>query len=278
MWRKGAYYDFALHQQRDSLVSRLSSQRPERPTPGGGRAPAPGAPPAASQAMVTESLEFLASVHNYNHWVARTLEPYLGSRILEFGCGIGNVLEFLLLKEQLIGIDLDPAMIDHCREKFAGHTNCRFQCMDIFEDELDFEGEPDTVISLNVIEHIEDDRRALRWMADQLPSGGSMVLFVPAHPTIYGEIDRAAGHHRRYEKQELISKVEGTGCKVVDARSFNLVGYFGWGLNARLLRKRDIPTKQALFYDRFVAPLQAWAENLVRPPFGQSLIVAARKI
>ncbi|HBP23599.1 MAG TPA: hypothetical protein DEA08_38200 [Planctomycetes bacterium] len=229
------------------------------------------------QEMVTESLEFLSQVTRYNRWMADTLDPHVGQRVLEFGCGTGNMLSHFLDRERVAGIDLDPALIRYCEESFAGEENCEFHCADIFRDEVELSVQPDTVISLNVIEHIEDDRGALRWLVERLPVGGRLVILVPSHPTIYGELDRAAGHFRRYTKRELVSKVADSGCRVTHTRFFNAIGFFGWGLNSRLLKRRDIPSKQALFYDRFVVPLQARAERLIRPLFGQSLIVVGEK-
>lgn len=229
------------------------------------------------QEMVTESLEFLAQVAGYNQWMADTLAPYVGQRVLEFGCGTGNMLKLFLDREHVIGVDLDPSLVDFCQRSFAEHDNCEFHCADVLRDEVELGVQPDTVVSLNVIEHIEDDQSALRWMVDQLPSGGRLVILVPSHPLIYGELDRAAGHHRRYTRRELVTKVEDSGCRVTHSRFFNAIGFFGWGLNSRLLKRRDIPARQALFYDRFVVPLQARLERLVPPRFGQSLIVVGEK-
>lgn len=227
--------------------------------------------------MVSESLEFLASVRNYNNWMARTIAPHVGVRLLELGCGTGNILEYFLLRERLFGIDLDPGMVDFCRQRFRAHSNCSFACADVLSDEVSLDFTPDTVLSLNVLEHVEDDRSLLRWKASQLPTGGRLVTLVPAYPAIYGELDAVAGHHRRYTKGELVAKVEGAGLRVSQCFYFNAVGFFGWGLNARLLRRRELPTQQALFYDSHVVPLQSWLEGIVRPPFGQSLIVVGQK-
>jgi SAM-dependent methyltransferase len=232
---------------------------------------------SSSQQMVTQSLEFLSSVYNYNHWMARTLEPFIGENILELGCGIGNILQYYLLRQKLTGVDLDQNMINYCQKKFDKHENCEFICADIFEDEIKLDANIDTMISMNVIEHIEDDRAALKWMVDNLALNGTLVTLVPAHPHIHGSIDEAAGHHRRYVMEDLITKIEGIGCHVTNSFYFNCIGYFGWGLNSRVFKKKNIPVKQTLIYDRYVVPLQAWAEGIIKPPFGQSLVVIARK-
>lgn len=232
---------------------------------------------AASRTMVSESLEFLASVRNYNHWMARTIAPYVGQRLLELGCGTGNILEYFLLRERLFGIDLDPGMVEFCRERFRAHTNCDFAAADVLREVVALDFAPDSVLSLNVLEHVEDDRALLRWQVDQLSPGGRLIALVPAHPVIYGELDAVAGHVRRYTKGELVAKVEGTGLRVTHCFYFNAVGFFGWGLNARLLRRRELPRQQAHFYDHHVVPLQSWLEGIVRPPFGQSLIVVGQK-
>jgi SAM-dependent methyltransferase len=230
-----------------------------------------------SQQMVIESLEFLASVDNYNHWMSRSIKPYVGHKILELGCGIGSMLQYFLTEKKIFGVDLDPELIDYCKNKFKDHINCEFSAGDIFKDEIKFSEKPDTLVCLNVLEHIEDDRAALNWMSSAVEDNGTLVLLVPSHPGIYGAIDEAAGHHLRYVKEDLITKVEGAGWKVTRSFYFNFIGFFGWWLNSRILKKRHIPIKQTLIYDRYVVPLQAWAEGIVSPPFGQSLIVIAKK-
>ena len=98
------------------------------------------------QEMVTESLEFLSQVTRYNRWMADTLDPHVGQRVLEFGCGTGNMLSHFLDRERVAGIDLDPALIRYCEESFAGEENCEFHCADIFRDEVELSVQPDTVI------------------------------------------------------------------------------------------------------------------------------------
>ena len=217
--------------------------------------------------MVTESLEFLASVGNYNYWMAQTLRPYLGDKVLELGCGIGSILQYFVMKQKIFGLDLDENLIDYCKHKFKGHSNCEFNAGDIFKDEFNFSEKPDSIMCMNVLEHIEDDNAALKWMNEYVTDDGNLVLLVRSHPCIYGAIDEAAGHFLRYTKKDLIAKVEANGWNVKKSFYFNFIGFFGWWLNSRILKKRDIPIKSTLLYDRYIVQLQHWAEGIITPPF-----------
>ncbi|MGE4157759.1 MAG: class I SAM-dependent methyltransferase [Planctomycetota bacterium] len=235
--------------------------------------------PKESQERVKDSLEFLSSVYNYNHWIARTLEPFCGARILELGCGIGSMVPYFLTRKAFLGADNDPRFVAYCEEQYKDHLNCRFFHGDLAKRELALpEGAVfDTILSLNVIEHLEDDVGALEYMASLVPDGGNLVLLLPAHPSIHGHLDDVVGHFRRYSKEDLLAKIGRVGLRTASCFYFNVVGYVGWGLNSRVLGRSRIPVKSTLMYDKYIVPLQAWLEGLIHPPFGQSIILHAVK-
>jgi hypothetical protein len=113
-------------------------------------------------------------------------------------------------------------------------------------------------------------------MAASLRHGGVLSLQVPAHMRLYNELDRVYGHYRRYDRQSLRAVVESAGLEVVEMRSFNLLGVLGW------LSKRNDPSPEissgALKVYEALVPLWRPFEELLRPRFGLSLIVHARKI
>lgn len=232
-----------------------------------------------SQERVKDSLEFLSSVYNYNHWIARTIEPFCGARIMELGCGIGSMVPYFLTRRAFLGADNDARFVAYCQEQYKDHLNCNFFHGDLEKRELALpEGAAfDTIMSLNVLEHLKDDVGALEYMTELLPEGGNLVLLLPAHASIHGRLDDVVGHLRRYTKEDLIAKSGRVGLRVVNGFYFNVVGYFGWGLNSRLLGRESIPVKSTLMYDRYVVPLQAWFEGLIHPPFGQSIVLHAVK-
>jgi len=129
---------------------------------------------------------------------------------------------------------------------------------------------------LNVLEHIDDDDAALSTFARLLQPGGRLVLQVPAMRALYGEIDRAIDHYRRYERADLTAQLQGHGFVVEEASYFNLPGIFGWYVNSVLLKRRAIPGLQARIANFLVPWLRV--EQRLRPNRGMSLLVVARKV
>ena len=128
---------------------------------------------------------------------------------------------------------------------------------------------------MNVLEHIEDDEASLAHFFSILPSGGRVVLIVPALSPLYGTIDQALGHHRRYERDEIVHKLQRAGFLIEQTRFFNAPGILGWYLNSRLLKRRSVPHFQAQVND-FLVPLLR-LEKHYRLPWGMSLLAVGRK-
>src|SRR5205823_14987779 len=133
----------------------------------------------------------------------------------------------------------------------------------------------DTVLSMNVLEHIEHDRRALEGCLEILQGGGRLVLLVPAHRALYSDMDRNIEHFRRYDLRSLRDMVEDVGFRVVDERHLNMLGAIAWFVNGRILRRQLIPSRQLRVFD-FAVKLLA-LEKLFRPPFGLSILLVAEK-
>jgi SAM-dependent methyltransferase len=180
-----------------------------------------------------------------------------------------------------MSIDLSPESVAAMRTHFAGQ-NFDATVGDICDPTLVTTLTPeefDTVLCLNVLEHIRDDRRALDSMATLLrPRGGRLFLFVPAHPRLFGSPDVLAGHFRRYTRRGLIEAVEGAGLVVRRATYFNGLGAIPYFLNSRVLRPRSLGghvNTQIVLFDRLAVPLLRRIERLLPMPFGQSLVVLA---
>jgi SAM-dependent methyltransferase len=129
----------------------------------------------------------------------------------------------------------------------------------------------DTVVALNVIEHIADDVEALGSIRAMLQPAGRVVILVPAISALFGSLDRELGHHRRYTRKSLSRRLEDAGFHVERAFYFNLVGLLGWWINARLRKAPRIPVEQLRFFESLVPALRI--EDRVPLPFGQSVIV-----
>jgi SAM-dependent methyltransferase len=128
----------------------------------------------------------------------------------------------------------------------------------------------DTVVALNVVEHIADDIEAFRSIAMMLRPAGRAVVLVPALPALFGSLDEELGHQRRYTREGLTSKMQKAGLRVQQLFYFNLVGTFGWWLNARVRKVPRIPVGQLRYFDKLVPILRT--EDLMPLPFGQSLV------
>ena len=136
----------------------------------------------------------------YFDWQRRMTAPELGARVLEIGCGMGNFTRHLLGREMVIGIDVEPDCIEQHRTRFRRHSHIHASVVDVFDDsftEIISRHKPDSIVCLNVLEHISDDYKALEHMHNVLPGGGRAGFIVPAFDSLYGPIDTNLGHEDR---------------------------------------------------------------------------------
>jgi SAM-dependent methyltransferase len=220
----------------------------------------------------------MAHAKNYFAWQARLVLPELGQRVLEVGCGTGNFTQTLLDREMVIAIDHEPACVGRLAERFPGqpnlHTRICSPAEDTFRELAHLR--PDSIVCLNVLEHIGDDAAALRNMAAILPPGSVIVLLLPAFPALYGLIDRNLGHFRRYSIASLKRLAAGVGLAIEKLQYMNLIGFFGWWVNARILQREAQSTSQIAVFDKWVVPVVSRLESRFPPLFGQSLLAVLK--
>jgi SAM-dependent methyltransferase len=225
----------------------------------------------AADPVGAATLERLAAAPNYNRWMFDRLRPWVGRRVLEIGSGIGNLSAFLLDRERLVLTDTASDYLDRLRARFAGHANVGIAHLYLPDDHAGLAGERfDTIICLNVLEHVEDDHTSLVVMRRLLAPGGRLVLLVPALRALYGTLDAALGHHRRYGRRDLATKLPAAGFALRHVEYFNLAGIPGWWLAGRVLRRRLIPAASLRWYDALVPLFRL--ERLLPWRIGQSLI------
>jgi SAM-dependent methyltransferase len=216
---------------------------------------------------------------NYFAWQSRLVVRELGPRIIEVGCGIGNFTGLLLDRELVVAVDREEACVQTLCERYPGHRNLHaLTCdagTDAFRNLARFR--PDSVVCVNVLEHIEDHAAALRAMGEILVPGGVIVLLVPAFEVLYGPIDRNLGHYRRYRRSSLTSLAEAAGLAVQKLHYVNAAGFFGWWVNARVLKRQTQSDGQIAFFDRWMVPVFSALESAVPPPLGQSLLAVLRR-
>lgn len=224
-----------------------------------------------------ETLSTVEQLQRYNAWLWGRISPYVGQRVLEAGCGTGTITQYLLRSERVISTDIDPHYVALVQGKYGDRPYVRVEWADLSSpDWPDLDGERiDTVVCMNVLEHLLDDRNVLGRFRDLLEPGGRVVLLVPAHGWLYGSIDRAIGHYRRYELGQLRDLVAECGLDIERADYLNPTGILGWFLNGRVFRRTAVPNFQARLYDALFPLLRRAQPRSL--PFGLSILLVARK-
>jgi glycosyltransferase involved in cell wall biosynthesis len=226
------------------------------------------------------TLARMARLEPYNRWLVSRFEHSVGRRVLEIGAGFGNITRHLRGRELLVASDLDPVALEHLKGVFRDEPSVRIASYHFpLDDSARKEVRAlavDTVVCLNVLEHIEDDRTTLANLYEALEPGGRLVLLVPAFARLYGTLDEHLHHFRRYEKAELEQKIREAGFELEDVRFVNRPGIFGWWLNGRVLRRRVLPRGQLLAFKLLMPMLKR--EEADPPSAGLSLLaIAVRK-
>ena len=204
--------------------------------------------------------------------------PYVGARVLEVGAGVGTFSSFLLRLERVRELTaLEPAsnLFPHLRRRFS--EDSRVRCVNGYLQDSLSSGDIDSVVSVNVLEHIEDDSGFLRSAHHMLAPGGTILLFTPALPGLYGTLDREFGHHRRYTKVSLTDELHSAGFSLEFIRYFDLPGVLGWFLATRVLKRATIRPLDVRRYDRYVVSWSSKIEHWLEPRVGKNLLAIGRK-
>lgn len=226
-----------------------------------------------------DTLYRMRLMKNNNKWVFEQIKPYLGNNILEIGSGIGNISKFLAhLNRNLILTDINGSYIEYLRHRFIGNPKVRIIPHDISSIDLShiLPSKIDTVVCINVLEHIKDDDKSLDNIYEILCKSGRLILMVPAIKILYGSLDEKIGHFRRYEKGELVKKLEYKNFAIEKIYYHNLISAMGWFVTGRILRKKLISSFQVKLLDKFI-PFFAEIEKRVKIPFGLALMVICKK-
>lgn len=213
----------------------------------------------------------------FSGWLFEQIQPFLAGTVWEAGCGIGTYTRQMVAAgcARILATDRDEELLKIARRRFQGIDRVRVFELDMGREE-EFEklrGERiGTIVCLNVLEHIEDDRMVLGRMRTVLSSTGRLVLLVPAHPALFNGIDEAVRHCRRYTSRELAAKLRAAGFRPIKLYYFNALAILGWFVYGHVLRWKRVPETPAAAFDRIV-PILSWTErNLLSGRIGVSLI------
>jgi 2-polyprenyl-3-methyl-5-hydroxy-6-metoxy-1,4-benzoquinol methylase len=222
-------------------------------------------------------LQSVRRAKGFNRWMLSQFRPFIGKRVLEAGCGIGNFTEQLLDRDRLLCVDYDPFYVEMIDRRFGHLENVKVLHTDLTLPEQYAEitcEKIDTIICLNVVEHIEADTTVLANYHEALIPGGHAVILVPAQPWLYSVCDKALGHFRRYTSAELRTKMAGAGFEVVSVHQFNRLGVAGWLVN-KILGRADLSPRQMRLYELMLIPAKILDFLKLGP--GLSVIAVGRK-
>jgi 2-polyprenyl-3-methyl-5-hydroxy-6-metoxy-1,4-benzoquinol methylase len=216
-------------------------------------------------------------IDQYDSWIVEEIKPFLGQRVLEIGCGLGNLLWHFTGCELVVGIENSSETVMEAKKILSDYENVSIHEYSITDPSVLMlqEKQFDTVVSLNVFEHIENDDIAMYHSAQLLQPHGYFILVVPAHDWLYGTMDSSIGHYRRYNKKLVKDKAMKAGFRIVHQRYINTLGAFGWFVNGRLFRRSVPPSGQLRAFNKIV-PILKTLERVIPPWFGISLITVAQ--
>ena len=235
--------------------------------------------PMTENTIQTETLDILAEAKNYNQRILQQLLPYVGESLLEIGCGTGTFTQHFIEKaSHVTALDVVAEYVP----KVYQTVQCPegkvldVRCQNVFETTEGIEP-VESVVMLNVLEHIEDDMQAVQTLNKLLLPGGRLMILVPAHQFLYSDYDRSIHHYRRYTTRSLNQVLTDNGFAIQDSFYFNFIGIFGWWMRFCLLKKDAMEPASVKLFDK-LSPLFGMLEQPFRLPLGLSVITIATKL
>lgn len=225
-------------------------------------------------------LEALSVLDNYHDWIVDLFAPHIRGAAIEYGAGIGaNSRRIRPLVESLELIEPSLRQFNELCAHFGGDAAITVR-QAALEDHIATvpDHSYDSVVLINVLEHIADDGMAVRELARILKPSGTLLLFVPALPFLFSRMDTILGHYRRYRRDELGELILANGFEIIKARYVDALGTIPWWLVNTLGGAVKFNPVLARLYDRLGVPLTRFVESLLpATPFGKNIVVIARK-
>lgn len=225
-----------------------------------------------------ETLSVIEKANKFNKWMYETIKPYSKGRILEIGCGIGNISEFFINDNfDIVLSDLRDNYIEIVKNKFTNEV-IKIDLVDVDFDtkHKDLIGTFDTVFALNVVEHIKDDHKAIENCKKLLKNQGHLIILVPAYQTLFNNFDVELEHFRRYTQKSLKQLIKANQLNIIKTFSFNVIGILGWFVSGSILKKKTIPEGQMGLFNKLV-PVFKLADILTLKKIGLSVICISVK-
>jgi SAM-dependent methyltransferase len=226
----------------------------------------------------SQILARLSRAPRFNAWMADAIRPYCGNSVLEIGSGVGNLTQKLTPRSKYVVSDVNPLYLQtlarlRIDRPYLQTTYCDVTDLESFPKA---QGPFDTVICLNVVEHVEDDKKSLRNIREVLAEGGRAIVLVPQGQWNFGTLDEVLGHHRRYSKEALRQLALDCGFELKELLEFNRIGTLGWFLNGKILKRRKFGLLQILALNA-LTPLLRLVDRLLPIPSLSLIAVLERK-
>jgi 2-polyprenyl-3-methyl-5-hydroxy-6-metoxy-1,4-benzoquinol methylase len=229
------------------------------------------------------TLQAIANADKFNQWMYDTVKPYVKGHLLEIGSGIGNISKYFLLDGTKTTLtDLRQNYCDLLAEKFKNFPTLNgIEKINLthpnFEVEYkEFIGTYDSIVALNVVEHIKDDELALKNCYKLLAKGGHVIILVPSYQFLFNKFDEGLEHFRRYTVPRLVKVIKDANFEIVHKQYFNAVGIAGWFVTGSLLKKEAIPEGQMGLYNKLV-PVIKVIDKIIFNQFGLSSVAVGKK-
>lgn len=232
----------------------------------------------AEQVFGYSALERIADAPRFNCWMYKTVSPFLHGKILEIGSGIGNLSSYFIQEHKDITLsDYDERYIQLLKKKFPNQNSIHLDLSDhLFKEKHhQLENSYDAVFLLNVLEHIQDDLRAINYCRYLLKPGGSLLVLVPSYSFLYSKMDKMLGHYRRYLPASLNEVITKNELTVEKTFHFNALGIAGWWWN-KFFGMAEISEAKMKFYNAMV-PFAQLLDTIVLNKIGLSIITVAKK-
>lgn len=226
-----------------------------------------------------EELELFSQAHHWkNYWLQR-FRPYVGEQVLEVGAGLGAnaslLLEHCSVIKHYTALELDPSLYQHCL-KLKPEWPSRFDVYQQTLQYLDSQQQFNSILYIDVLEHIEHDAAELQTAFARLQPGGYLLVLVPAHPFLYAPFDKAIGHFRRYNKSSLKKAAAAIG-PPLRMEYLDSLGFFASLMNKCFLRQKGPSLNQVLFWDRQLLPWSRRIDPLLHFKLGKTLTAVWKK-
>ncbi len=224
---------------------------------------------------VGSELELFRTAKNWKSYYYRMIRPYLGMTVLEVGAGIGGTTRALYRQHHDRWVCLEPSSLLHDQLNLEVHRLDRCEVHQGTVTHLSSEEVFDTILYIDVLEHIEDDFGELQQALLHLNPGGFLVVLSPAHQWLFSLFDRSIGHFRRYTKSSLL-KLTPVGSSCMRIQYLDSVGLLA-SLSNRWLKQQMPTVKQIYLWDTFIVPISRILDPVLNYLIGKSILCVWKK-